>query len=202
MAAGADKVVLTGSGDTGRRVLAKLAETLTPTTMELSGDDAMIVLPGAPIDVVARAISYGLMLNGGETCIAPRRIIAVGEIRFRSGRSSGCPTAGLAGAPRYGRLRRACSPRRLGHPMAGFLAMRPALSSTIMAPLVFLAAEPTTRRPPPIFGPVGSLISVADPEDRHRACQSQRPCSWRIRLWSRPTRPMRSLNGCARAVSS
>ncbi len=46
LAAGVDKVVLTGGEATGPHVLRRLAETLTPATMELSGDDAAIVLPG------------------------------------------------------------------------------------------------------------------------------------------------------------
>src|ERR1700709_1372977 len=77
--AGPDKVVLTGGYETGRSVPGQPAQTVTPSTMELSGDDALVVLPGASIEVVARAIGYGLVLNGGETCIAPRRIIAVGD---------------------------------------------------------------------------------------------------------------------------
>jgi len=74
IAAGVDKVLLTGSAATGREVLADLAPRLTPATMELSGCDALFVLPGADLDRVARAVRFGLTLNGGATCIAPRRI--------------------------------------------------------------------------------------------------------------------------------
>jgi acyl-CoA reductase-like NAD-dependent aldehyde dehydrogenase len=74
IAAGVDKVLLTGSVATGRAVLADLAERLVPATMELSGCDALFVLPGADLDRVARAIRFGLTLNGGATCIAPRRV--------------------------------------------------------------------------------------------------------------------------------
>lgn len=79
LAAGVDKVLLTGSAETGRAVLGRLAEGLTPATMELSGSDAVIVLPGADPDTVARAVAYGLRLNGGATCIAPRRIFVPRE---------------------------------------------------------------------------------------------------------------------------
>ncbi|WP_428488140.1 aldehyde dehydrogenase family protein [Rhodopila sp.] len=72
--AGFDRIVLTGSAETGRRVLAAASETLTPTTMELSGNDPVLVLPNADLKAVADALSYGLRLNGGATCIAPRRI--------------------------------------------------------------------------------------------------------------------------------
>ena len=74
IAAGVDKVLLTGSAATGREVLAELARRLVPATMELSGCDALFVLPGADLDRVARAVRFGLTLNGGATCIAPRRV--------------------------------------------------------------------------------------------------------------------------------
>jgi acyl-CoA reductase-like NAD-dependent aldehyde dehydrogenase len=72
--AGFDRIVLTGSAETGRSVLAASATALTPTIMELSGNDAVLVLPGADIAAVAAALAYGLRLNSGATCIAPRRI--------------------------------------------------------------------------------------------------------------------------------
>ena len=72
--AGFDRIVLTGSAETGARVLAAAAEHLTPATMELSGADPVFVLPGADVDLVARSLAYGLRLNGGATCIAPRRV--------------------------------------------------------------------------------------------------------------------------------
>ncbi len=75
--AGFDRIVLTGSATTGRQVLLAAAETLTPSTMELSGNDAVFVLPGADIPTVAQSLAYGLRLNGGATCIAPRRVFVL-----------------------------------------------------------------------------------------------------------------------------
>jgi acyl-CoA reductase-like NAD-dependent aldehyde dehydrogenase len=72
--AGFDHVVLTGSAETGRHVLAAAAETLTPATVELSGNDAVFVLEGADLALVAACLAYGARLNGGATCIAPRRV--------------------------------------------------------------------------------------------------------------------------------
>lgn len=72
-----DKVVLTGSASTGRQVLAELGRQLIPATAELSGCDALFVLPGAgasDLERAAQAIRFGLALNGGATCIAPRRV--------------------------------------------------------------------------------------------------------------------------------
>jgi acyl-CoA reductase-like NAD-dependent aldehyde dehydrogenase len=83
IALGMDKVLLTGSAATGRDVLAQLAPHLTPATMELSGDDAVFVLPGADLDRLVRAVRFGTTLNGGATCIAPRRVFAPRDLAER-----------------------------------------------------------------------------------------------------------------------
>ncbi len=77
---GVDKVIFTGSSENGRDVLAQLATTNTPAVMELSGEDAVIVLADADLDLVARALRFGTRLNAGQTCIAPRRLIVVQTI--------------------------------------------------------------------------------------------------------------------------
>ena len=74
---GFDHIVLTGSAETGQRVLAAAAAALTPATMELSGSDAVFVLPGADLELTASCLAYGLRLNGGATCIAPRRVFVM-----------------------------------------------------------------------------------------------------------------------------
>ncbi len=71
-----DLTVVTGSFETGRAVLAELAKVgPAPVILELSGDDPAIVLDGADLDRAAKAIVFGRTINGGETCIAPRRIL-------------------------------------------------------------------------------------------------------------------------------
>jgi acyl-CoA reductase-like NAD-dependent aldehyde dehydrogenase len=79
IAAGVDKVFLTGSAATGTAVLHQLAYHLTPAVMELSGCDAVFVLPGAEPDRVVAALTFGLRLNGSATCMAPRRLFLVGD---------------------------------------------------------------------------------------------------------------------------
>lgn len=74
VAAGPDKILLTGSSATGRNVLRVTAETLTPTIMELSGNDAAIVLGGADVAQAVATIVFAFALNSSHTCIAPRRI--------------------------------------------------------------------------------------------------------------------------------
>ena len=97
--AGVDKLVLTGSAETGRRLLAQLPATLTPATMELSGCDAVFVLPDADLDRLVRCLAFGLRFNGSATCMAPRRIFVPGtlkqelERRLREACSSLAPAA-------------------------------------------------------------------------------------------------------------
>ena len=79
IAAGVDKVFLTGSAATGAAVLSQLAAQLTPAVMELSGCDAVFVLPGAAIDRTIAALAFGLRFNGSATCMAPRRLFLVGD---------------------------------------------------------------------------------------------------------------------------
>lgn len=78
IAAGVDKVFFTGSAASGKAVLRQLAETLTPCVAELSGCDAMLVLPSADLSRVVKALAFGMRLNGSATCMAPRRIIFIG----------------------------------------------------------------------------------------------------------------------------
>lgn len=77
---GVDKVVLTGSSQTGRAVARSLADGPTPSIMELSGCDSVIVLPDANLERVVRGLAFGTALTSGATCMAPRRVIVVGDI--------------------------------------------------------------------------------------------------------------------------
>ena len=74
------------------------AATLTPSTMELSGSDAVFVLPGADIALVASCLAYGLRLNGGQTCIAPRRVFVARELA-PAARAQGSATVPLVSCP-------------------------------------------------------------------------------------------------------
>ncbi len=76
--AGVDKIVFTGSGAAGRAVLKLAAESATPVVAELSGCDAVMVLPSADRTLVLDALCFGMRLNGSATCMAPRRLLLVG----------------------------------------------------------------------------------------------------------------------------
>ena len=71
--AGVQKVCFTGSVATGKKVMAKAAESLTPVTLELGGKDPMIVLDDADVERAANGAVWGAFSNSGQTCIAIER---------------------------------------------------------------------------------------------------------------------------------
>ena len=70
-----DKVLFTGSAATGEKILEQLAPHLIPATMELSGCDAVMVRADADLELVVRALVFGLRLNAGATCMSPKRVL-------------------------------------------------------------------------------------------------------------------------------
>lgn len=71
---GVDKVFLTGSFSTGKAVSHELADSTTPSVMELSGCDAAFVLEDADLNLVSDCLLLGLTFNQSQTCMAPRRV--------------------------------------------------------------------------------------------------------------------------------
>jgi aldehyde dehydrogenase (NAD+) len=71
---GIAKISFTGSTGTGRKVMAGAAATLKHLTLELGGNDAAIVLPDVPIDVVAKCIFWSAFGNSGQICLASKRV--------------------------------------------------------------------------------------------------------------------------------
>jgi acyl-CoA reductase-like NAD-dependent aldehyde dehydrogenase len=69
-----DFVMFTGSTATGKKVMARAAETLTPVALELGGKDPMIVLADADLERAANAATYYAMQNGGQTCVSVERV--------------------------------------------------------------------------------------------------------------------------------
>jgi acyl-CoA reductase-like NAD-dependent aldehyde dehydrogenase len=75
-----DHVVFTGSAEVGRSLAARLGERLVSSTLELSGCDAMFVLPDADVELAARAAWFAAMLNRGQTCMAVRRAFVAHDL--------------------------------------------------------------------------------------------------------------------------
>jgi acyl-CoA reductase-like NAD-dependent aldehyde dehydrogenase len=69
-----DKLAFTGSGATGKKVMAACATNLTPVIIEAGGKDSMIVDEDADIAKAAEAALWGGMSNAGQTCIGTERV--------------------------------------------------------------------------------------------------------------------------------
>ena len=71
---GIDKIVFTGSIATGKKVMASAANSVTPVTLELGGNDPGIMLPGTDPSQFVEGLFFGSMINSGQTCGALKRL--------------------------------------------------------------------------------------------------------------------------------
>ena len=77
---GVDKVSFTGSVATGKKVAMASAEQLIPCTLELGGNDAMIVCADADLDRAADGAWVGSCMNSGHYCCGTERIYVVEDV--------------------------------------------------------------------------------------------------------------------------
>ena len=71
---GVDKIMFTGSVNTGKRVAEAAAKHLTPVVLELGGKDPMVVLDDANLENAARAAIWGAFCNSGQACASIERL--------------------------------------------------------------------------------------------------------------------------------
>jgi acyl-CoA reductase-like NAD-dependent aldehyde dehydrogenase len=176
IAAGVDKVFLTGSAATGTAVLGQLAAHHTPAVMELSGCDAVFVLPGAAVDRVVAALAFGLRLNGSATCMAPRRLFLVG----------GHPGLEPAMLDAFKTLPTVVLPARTQAQLAGLLEDAQRLGGSLLMDgsveelrfAVISRATPEMRiAQSDIFAPV---LSIFDVPDTGAAIAAHAPCPYML----------------------
>jgi acyl-CoA reductase-like NAD-dependent aldehyde dehydrogenase len=74
-----DKGFFTGGIENGRRVIAGLGARGVPAVAELSGFDAAIILPDAPLHSTVRALTWAAYVGCGQTCVAVKRVYVVGD---------------------------------------------------------------------------------------------------------------------------
>jgi aldehyde dehydrogenase (NAD+) len=102
-------VSFTGSIPVGKQVAASVASRLGRTLLELGGNNAIVVLADADLDLAVRAITFGAVGTAGQRCTSTRRIFA-----HRS----------VAGAL-VDRLKRAYATVRIGDPLEDGVLMGP-----------------------------------------------------------------------------
>lgn len=76
-----DIIFFTGSPKVGKVVMKAAAENLTPVVLELGGKSPCIVDADANIDIAAKRIIWGKLINAGQTCIAPDYLFAHESIK-------------------------------------------------------------------------------------------------------------------------
>lgn len=76
-----DVILFTGSSRVGKIIMKAAAENLTPVILELGGKSPCIVDKDANVDVAARRIAWGKLVNSGQTCIAPDYLLAHASIK-------------------------------------------------------------------------------------------------------------------------
>lgn len=71
---GVDKLFFTGSVPVGKYLMGKAAETLTPVSLELGGNDAMIVCEDADVQRAAEGAIWAGFQNAGQSCGGVERV--------------------------------------------------------------------------------------------------------------------------------
>ncbi|GGF97139.1 aldehyde dehydrogenase [Paenibacillus albidus] len=75
-----DYIFFTGSVPVGKIVMEAAARNLVPVTLELGGKSPVIVDKSADLEMAAKRITWGKLINAGQTCIAPDYVLVHRDI--------------------------------------------------------------------------------------------------------------------------
>ena len=70
-----DKIILTGSTETGKKIIEKSAASLKRYAMELGGKSPFIIFDDADLDAAVDRLMFGIFLSQGQVCIAGSRLL-------------------------------------------------------------------------------------------------------------------------------
>lgn len=68
-------IFFTGSEHIGKIIMENASKTLTPLVLELSGKSPVIIDKSADINIAARRVAFGKVMNAGQTCVAPDYVL-------------------------------------------------------------------------------------------------------------------------------
>lgn len=78
-----DYIFFTGGVEVGKEVMSKAARHLTPVTLELGGKSPCVVDKTARLELAAKRIIFGKLLNCGQTCVAPDYLLIDRQVKDR-----------------------------------------------------------------------------------------------------------------------
>jgi aldehyde dehydrogenase (NAD+) len=159
--------------------MSAAAKHLTPVTLELGGKSPTIVAADADLDVAARRIMWGKLLNAGQTCIAPDYVLVEASVRDELVDKMASTLSGFYGddpksSPDFGRIVNAAHWQRLQELLdtsGGAIAVGGAVDEDdrYVAPTVVV--DPDLDAPimqEEIFGPLLPVIAVEGVDDAVR----------------------------------
>ena len=76
-----DYIFFTGGTEIGRIIYQAAAKHLTPVTLELGGKSPCVVDKNVNINLAAKRIAWGKIVNSGQTCIAPDYLFVHKDIK-------------------------------------------------------------------------------------------------------------------------
>ncbi|HVJ00113.1 MAG TPA: aldehyde dehydrogenase family protein [Sphingomonas sp.] len=184
---GVDMVSFTGSTRAGIQVAKNAADTVKRVHQELGGKSPNIVLEGAPLEKAVPAGLMGVLVNSGQSCIAPTRMLvhksqhdaaaAIAKTVMEATQTGDPMTEGrhigplvnkaqwekvqrlIAGAVQEGATLEAGGAGRPDGVEAGYF-VKPTLFSNVRNDMTIAREE--------IFGPVVTIIPYEDDEDAIR----------------------------------
>lgn len=76
-----DYIFYTGGIEVGKIIMEKAAKNLTPVTLELGGKSPCIIDETANLELAAKRIMFGKILNAGQTCVSPDYILVHNNVK-------------------------------------------------------------------------------------------------------------------------
>ena len=76
-----DLFFFTGGKETGKLIAKKAASHLAPAVLELGGKSPCVVEQSAKLDLAAKRLVFGKLLNCGQTCVAPDYVLIDKKIK-------------------------------------------------------------------------------------------------------------------------
>lgn len=75
-----DYIFFTGSTNAGKMIMEKASRHLIPVTLELGGKSPVILDETFDVNLAAKRIAFGKLINAGQTCIAPDYLLIKEEL--------------------------------------------------------------------------------------------------------------------------